>query len=202
MRKWNRMVLITSAIMAMGVFTACTSTTKTETTTPIETTAPQEITAADTTAKQPETFDERELVSAGEGYGNPVVDLKKMFEDFGGLIGQPDDKTTALLGEGTIEPTEGEPVSTRQYAMEVFGVDTVTDVFYDGDQVSMIQLIPEGIDRVFCTEEINEALGTKGTEKTSTNDGSEIHTVTWVLEKVSVVVREAFDTVTVEVIGK
>lgn len=197
MRKWNRYAVIAAAIVAMGIFTACTSKEPAETTA-VETTAEQTSTE-DLEVKEPETIDDREMVTTGAEYGNPVVDLSRMVEDFTGLLGQSDASTVALLGEGQILPEEGEELSLRQYSMKVFDKETVTDVMYNEGKVVGIQLVPDAADMQTCLEQLTESLGEPASESDKENDGNTAQSVIWETENGQVELLDSYGTVSLQI---
>lgn len=203
MKKSSKYLVIASAVAVMGIFSGCASkgageTTAAETTI-AESTTVSESTTGESGAKLPETADDRELVSEGEGYGNPVVDVKLMAEDFVGLIGQTDDKVVALLGEGIIAPEDKEAVSLREYNMELFGGSVVTDTMYDEGKVTGFLIALEGTDMATYQKQFTEALGEPESAKTGTNDGSAVESATWKVEGANLELTKAYDVISVQI---
>lgn len=204
MRKWNQIMVAASAVAVMGIFTGCASK-NTETTAPVETTA-EAVTEAesptdDIIAEQPESVDERELVDAANPYGNPVVDIPKMVEDLGSLLGEDDEKTVFLLGEGVAVTDENGSVSSRQYNMKLMDLPTVTDIIYNEDKVAGIQLVLEGADAENCKKQLGESFKASGKAEETTNDGSDIDSMTWNVSGYTVELLNAFDTVSLQITG-
>lgn len=199
MRKLNKYMLVASAVAVMGIFTGCASNNENATTAATEAATVPESVTADLEVKDPGTIDERENVTTGEEYGNPVVDLKRMAEDFGGLLGQTDDKTVALLGEGVMEPAEGEEISVREYKMRVFDTETITDVLYNEEKVVGIQLIPDGITAEECQTQLTEALGEAGSVEEKTNDGNSMQSILWTVGNYNVEVLDAYGIVSIQI---
>lgn len=202
MRKSSKYLVIASAVAVMGIFTGCASKNAAETTaveTTVAETTVSESTTTDTAAQLPESSDDRELVSDGEGYGNPVVDIKKMAEDFVGLIGQTDDEVVTLLGEGVIAPEDETAVSLREYNMELFGEDVITDVMYDEDKVTGFLIALSGTDMDTYEKQLTDALGTPEDTKTSTNDGSTIQNSMWKVSGANVELTKAYDVISLQI---
>lgn len=202
MGKSSKYLVIASAVAVMGIFTGCASKNAAETTaveTTVAETTVSESTTTDTAAQLPESSDDRELVSDGEGYGNPVVDIKKMAEDFVGLIGQTDDEVVTLLGEGVIAPEDETAVSLREYNMELFGEDVITDVMYDEDKVTGFLIALSGTDMDTYEKQLTDALGTPEDTKTSTNDGSTIQNSMWKVSGANVELTKAYDVISLQI---
>lgn len=199
MKRKNKYAIIALAFTVTGIFTGCKSTELKETTiaeTKAEVTS-ESTTASDITAMQPETADEREMVSVGEEYGNPVSDIKKMFEDFGSLMGQDDDKVTALLGEGTMVPEKGQEVSLRSYNMKIFDTEAATDVYYDQGKVSSFQIVFAESDFSAYEAQITKVLGTPEKEEEKSGESNR-QAYKWNMSDCDIELVSAFDTVSIQ----
>lgn len=207
MKKTNKYLVIASAIAVMGIFSGCAAKSDAETTaaettaaetTISESTAALESTTDESAAMIPESADDRELVSEGEGYGAPIVDVKKMAEDFVSLLGQTDDKVVALLGEGDYPPEE--PIVTeREYRMELFGEGIITIATYEESKVSGFNIIFEGTDMGAYQKQFTEALGAPESTNKGKNDGSDVESAIWNISGANLQLTKAFDEITLQI---
>lgn len=204
MRKWKQVMVAASAVAMMGVVAGCASKEAETTNAPVETTieAVEPDTAEDDiTAKDPGTIDERELVSENFPYGNPVVDIPRMFEDMGSLLGEDDDKTVFLLGDGIVNKEEDDTVSSRQYTMKVLDSSTTTDVLYNEGKVVEIQMVLDEADLESCKKQLDESLKLEGALKKTKNDGSDMQSYVWELSDCTVELLESYYTVSIKITG-
>lgn len=189
-----RSIFIAAALAAsITALAGCSSKEQnvTPTESPVGTEAP---------AKTPETADST-AVPTSEPDGPDSEADKLLLEQLSSLIGMSDSDAISLLGQGDIEPEEGEDLVVREYKKTLFGEEATINVNFEADTVYGVTIYLLG-DKVEPYEkQMTEQMGKYNGSNSDANgeEGSGLVSYTYAIGNNTMELKQAYGSVSIEI---